>query len=169
MAIKWDELLATGTIEDWSNALDEIVKEAEGAIKQENVAKKIELQDLLKKYIKLSPPVPALDTLDEIAKKTYDDLFIDIVGESIAAIASRNAELKKARDLIVGVTEQAKKDKKSIMLENVVDALDKSKMILETLKEFEETLDSSDQTLIGKIEAVKDAITELEAKIDDQG
>ena len=67
------------------------------------------------------------------------------------------------------VTEQAKKDKKSIMLENVVDALDKSKMILETLKEFEETLDSSDQTLIGKIEAVKDAITELEAKIDDQG
>lgn len=165
MNIKWNELL---TIEDWSNLLEKILKEAEEAIKQNDFAQKEEIQEILRRYIKESPPGRPIDTLDEIAMKAYKDLFISIVDKCIAAIASRNAELKKARELIAGVTEQAKKSTKAIMFENVVNALDKSKRTLDAFKGFVEALDSPDQNLLDKIEAVNVSLTQLNAKINEQ-
>lgn len=156
-AVKWDELL---TIQDWSTALGTILDEARVAIEQNNSNKRLELQDLLVEYVKKSPV--KCNALDDIASKAVHDLFLSQIEASLQAIASRNAELKKATDLIVGVTEQVKKDRKAIMFENTLESLNKVSSSINTIKALEKQLENPDQNLLNKIIAVDDAIKELE-------
>ena len=159
MTIKWSELVTT---EAWVDVLEKILEEAEAAIQQNDAGKKLELQRLLKEFTKQSPPIPALDTLDGIARKTHDDLFVNIVEKSIEAIALRNAELGKAKDSISGAARELQNEQKASMIKNIIEALQKPKPLLDTLKTLEENRDNPDRALLKRIEALKNAISEFE-------
>ena len=144
---------------DWAAALQSILDDAKDAIQQSDDDKKIELQGLLKTFIKRSPTM--VDNLDDIALRAIDDLTLSVVDDAVKAIEKRNEELNAATSAIEATTSQAEKDAKAIQLKNVIDALNRAKSAVETLKSLEKNLAAPDQTLLGKISTVSSAIEDL--------
>src|SRR5919205_4123997 len=120
--INFDDLV---TISDWAGALQQLLNDAKAAISANDQQAKLNAQDALVTFSKLSPP--NVEFLDSIAHRAVNDLFISVTDSALAAIASRNTELQQATKLIKNVSEQAQKDAKSIQFENVISALDKAK------------------------------------------
>ena len=144
------------TYEDWAEVLSGLLDEAESAIERNSSDKKREIIDSLVDFIEKSPPKCA--DLNEIASKATNNLILNQVRESTKRIVSRNAELKKAVNLLKDVTEEAKKDRKQIRFENLIEAIEKVKGIAETLKDVESALSNPEADLLAKIEAVTKAV-----------
>lgn len=161
--MEWHKFL---TISDWAGALKELISRAEKAVLDQNNPEKEEVRQLLRTYIKKSPPVPALDALDDIARKTFNDLFLSITNQAIESISARNAELDKAVNLINGVTEQAEKGRKSIMLEGVISTVEKATEAVASLEELEASLNDPDAGLLDKLKSAKTALIELKEVIE---
>lgn len=151
--INFDTLI---TIDDWAGALQQLLDDATAATNANDQQAKLEAQDALRTFSKLSPP--QAEFLDTIAHKAVNDLFISVADSALAAIASRNTELQQATKLIKDVSIQANKDAKSIQFEKVISALDKAKSAADALKTLETGLQKPDQNLLDKIKALLDAI-----------
>lgn len=154
--INFDTLV---TIDDWAGALRQLLNDATAAISANDQQAKLDAQDALRTFSKLSPV--QCEFLDNIAHKAVNDLFISVADSALAAIASRNAELQQATKLIKNVAAEAQKETKSIQFEKVISALDKAKSAAETLKTLETSLAQPDQNLLAKIKALTDAIDAL--------
>jgi hypothetical protein len=147
------------TIEDWAGALQQLLDDAKAAIQANDQQAKLDAQSALRTFTKLSP-VEA-EFLDNIALKAINDLFTSVASAALAAIASRNAELQQATKLIKDVSSQAEKDAKSIQFEKVISAMDKARSAAEALKALETSLAQPNQNLLGRINAVTNAIDAL--------
>jgi len=154
--INFDMLI---TAEDWADALQQLLDDAKAAINANDQQAKLDAQDSLRTFSKLSPV--QFEFLDNIAHKAVNDLFNSVAGSALAAISSRNAELQQATKLIKNVTSEAQKDAKSIQFEKVISVLDKAKSAAEALKTLETSLAQPDQQLLSKIKALLDAIDSL--------
>ena len=123
--INFDRLL---TIDQWTNALVTILDAAVEATADKDSTLRIDLQDLLLTFIKRSPPM--VESLDTIARQAIEDLAVAEIDASLERITARSAELTRATGLIKAVTEEAKKDTRTLQLESTLDALAKATAVL---------------------------------------
>jgi len=144
---------------DWAAALKSILDEAEVAIQGNDGAKKLALQAQLKTFIKRSPS--KVDSLDDIALGAIDDLTLSMLSSAIASIQKRNQDLKAATAAIEAATTTAEKDAKALQLKNVIDALDRAKSAVETLKNLAQNLAQPDQDLTDRVTKISTAIEDL--------
>lgn len=144
---------------DWAGALQTLLAESETAIKQQNRDQMAALRTQFITFIKRSPSM--CDFLDDIALKAVDNLALADLNASLAAIQSRNKDLKAAIATIEVATEKAEKDAKALQLKNVIAALDKAKSAVETLKSLESKLEQPNQGLLARISSVTAAIEDL--------
>ena len=158
------ELNQLETFEEWADALRDILDGAEVVIEGNDSNRKLELQKSLSEFIKMSPSRCA--DLDDIARKAANDIFRGIVDENIKAIADRSIELKKVTDLVKRATEDAKKDRKAILFENVIEGIDRITGTAERLKGVGGTLSDPEANLLAKIEGVTKAVEEYKESSD---
>jgi len=150
---------ALKTVDDWSGALDTLIAEGKAATRDNDSDKRLDVQAQLTDFITRSPSFAA--PLDEVARAAARDLFIEQVDASLAALALRDADLKKATELLKGVAAKADADAKSIQFKKVIDILDRSKAALDELKKLEETLAAPNLDLLRKIKAANASIEEV--------
>lgn len=153
--IDWDELVFIG---DWSRTLDQLLQDARVAIQNNDTAARQDIQDTLAEFQKKSPPNCA--TLDKIAGRAIDDLFVSDTNAAITALMSRLAELKDATKLINGVTEANNQAAKDLQFTNLISALDKAKSAVNALKAIADS-NGSDQNLTTRIKALLTGIEQL--------
>lgn len=154
--IKWRELI---TEDEWANVLGKILDAAKAAILENDLDKLLEIQDTLEKFVKESPSYCRV--LDDIAAKASYNIFITETNKALKEITERNAELKKALELIKGTTERIKKSRKAILFEEVIETLDKAKTVIDELKNTAETFDDNEKTLLEKIVRIGKFIEKL--------
>ena len=150
---------ALKTVDDWAGALDTLIAEGKAATRDNDSDKRLDVQAQLTDFITLSPSFAA--PLDEVARGAARDLFIKQVDASLAALATRDAELRQATEALKGVTKKADDNAKSIQFKKVIDILDRSKAALEELKKLEESLTAPNTDLLTKIRAANASIEEL--------
>ena len=159
--IYWTTLFS---VEEWAEVLAQLLKESEESVKNDDSGKRDDVKEQLDEFVKESPS--RCTFLDEIARKTARNLYLQQVEKSIAAIAANNAELRQAIKLIKGVTEEAKKDKKALMFEKVIDGLNKATEALEQIKESKDIDLGDTGDLFSKdFDDINDAIEQLKDKI----
>ena len=151
--INFDRLL---TIDQWTNALVTILDAAVEATADKDSTLRIDLQDLLLTFIKRSPPM--VESLDTIARQAIEDLAVAEIDASLERITARSAELTRATGLIKAVTEEAKKDTRTLQLESTLDALAKAKVAIEAFDKLEKTVSTPDKSLLEKLKASLEAI-----------
>lgn len=155
-APRWEQLQ---TIEDWAHQLDLLLQAAARAVADGQAQQRLEVQKLLHEFVKESPS--RCSFLDTIASQAARDLLLQEVQASAAAIAARNVELQRATGLIADVTGEAKKDARSIRLENAVEALQRASVAVEALKAAEGAVTNPDAALLAKIKDVLSAMDSL--------
>jgi hypothetical protein len=165
-SIKWHQLV---TEEEWANVLGEILDYAKTALLENDSDKLLDIQDTLEKFVKESPSYCRV--LDDIAVRASYNIFITDTNEALKKVTERNAELKKALELIKGTTDRMKKSRKAILFEEVIEILDKAKTVIDELKNIGETFDDNEKSLLKKIvdigksiEKVRDEINALDKK-----
>jgi hypothetical protein len=165
-SIPWHQLV---TEEEWANVLGEILDYAKTALLENDSDKLLDIQDTLEKFVKESPSYCRV--LDDIAVRASYNIFITETNEALKKVTERNAELKKALELIKGTTDRMKKSRKAILFEEVIGILDKAKTVIDELKNIGETFDDNEKSLLKKIvdigksiEKVRDEISALDKK-----
>ena len=151
--IKFDDLMS---IDDWSAALRKILDAAVAATRDQNSTERLDLQDLLLRFVKASPA--KVELLDAIARGAIEDLALAEISASLERISSRSAELNRAVGLVESVTVEAKKDDRELRLESTLDALGKAKAAIDAFKKLETTVANPDRNLLQKLAASADAI-----------
>lgn len=165
-SIKWHELI---TEEEWGSVLGEILDEAKAALLENDSDKLLDIQDTLDKFVKKSPIYCGV--LDDIATRATGNIFIANTTEALKRITERNAELKKALELIKGTTDRIKKSRKAILFEGLIEILNKAEIAIDELKNIGETFDDNEKSLLDKIvdigksiEKVRDEVRALDKK-----
>jgi dsDNA-binding SOS-regulon protein len=158
--IKWHVLK---TEEEWANVLGEILNEAKTALLGNDSDKLLYIQDTLDKFVKESPPYCRI--LDDIAVRASLNIFITETNEALKRITERNAELKKALELIKGTTSRIKKSRKAILFEEVIEILNKTGLAIDELKNIEETFDDNEKSLLKKIVDIGKSIKKVRDEI----
>lgn len=128
--IDWDRLLTTA---EWADTLRFLLSEATTVAGSQNTDDMDDLQDILRTYIKKSPP--KVQHLDSIASGVIEDLMGADLNIRLAAIRSRNTDLKKQIDIIEGVTAEAKANAAELRLEPVIQQLNLARQSLEKLRQ----------------------------------
>lgn len=154
-------------INEWAVMLDEILAEAMEAVGNQDLGAKIEAQDNFRHFIKASPS--KCRSLDHIAGRAATDVFKSVVDQALAELSDRNDELRLITNTISGVAKEANKDARNIMFEDTIEALNRIKTVLESLRTLEEKLGSADPNLLGKITAVGETIADLASELGDEG
>lgn len=128
--IDWDRLLTSA---QWASTLSTLLTAAAKVASAEDGDDLSDLQDVLRTYVKMSPP--KVQNLDAIASATIEDLMSVEINARVAAIASRNAELQKQIAIIAGATSDAKADAAQLRLEPVIQQLTQARQALEKLQQ----------------------------------
>ena len=103
--------------------------------------------------------------LDDIATRASYNIFITETNEALKRITERNAELKKALELIKGTTARMKKSRKAIQFEGVIEILNKAKTAIDELKNIGETFDDNEKSILEKIVDIGKAIEKVREEI----
>jgi DNA repair exonuclease SbcCD ATPase subunit len=159
-SIKWHELI---TGEEWANVLGEILDVAKAVLLENDSDKLGDIQDTLDKFVKESPSYCRV--LDDIAAKASLNIFVTETNEALKRITERNAELKKALELIKGTTARMKKSRKAIQFEGVIEILNKAKTAIDELKNIGETFDEKEKSILEKIVDIGKAIEKVREEI----
>lgn len=148
------------TLEDWTNALDQLIVASTTAIHNNNQGKIADLQDDLFNYQQISPV--NFDSLDSIAAKLSLELNRanrQIALKNIAEIAD---ELKNLKNILGVATEHANQSADDIQLKSTKNFLNKAKTSLTILKGLRNDLTDNSTDLGRKVTAVFKAIQEFE-------
>jgi hypothetical protein len=86
---------ALNTFDEWSGALDRILGQATAALQAGDAAQRVQASELLLEFVRNSPDTTAAQ-LDVVAKAAMDDLAGKAVGEVLASLSARTAELAVA-------------------------------------------------------------------------
>ena len=148
------------TLEDWTNALDQLIAASTTAVQNGDTAKIADLQDDLFNYQQISPV--NFDSLDSIAAKLSLELNRanrQIALKNIAEIAN---QLKNLKNILGVATEHANQSANAIQLKTTKDFLNKAKTSLTILKGLRNDLTDNSTDLGRKVTAVFKAIQEFE-------
>jgi len=159
MQIDWDGL---NTFADWSGALDRILAQATEALQAGDAAQRVEASELLLEFVRNSPDATAAQ-LEVIAKAAMDDLAGKAVGEALASLSARTAELALHSKVINAIAEDNELKARSIRLDKARQVIDATAGIVVTLTELRQTLrDSADDLAVAaKIDRAVKAIHDL--------
>jgi len=159
MSRNWDAL---DTFADWSGTLHELLAQATQAIQSGDIHRKVAVQDELNQFIMHSPNHIARQ-LDDIAGKAVHDIFIGVVGEALANIASRSAELSLHVKTVNAVTAEAQAAARSIRLEAANRVIDSATAAVRNLVALRDAVRNTthEQVLATKIEKAVKALQDL--------
>lgn len=142
----WGSMLTT---REWAEALKDILADADGAVKREDVNAISSSMNMLRTFIKKSPP--KCQSLDNIAHALLSDLLVADMSAATKAIASHSSALNQHVDVINGVANDAKKSAEQLRLEPVISQMEKAKEALVSLKKEIEEKKEQGTALYGKV------------------
>lgn len=154
--IQWNSLFS---VNDYAMALNGIFVDVVSAINSGESEDLMDIKTKLDRFAKESPVSCAF--LDLIARRTARDIFESEVRVALNSISERSIELKAVIAGLNAVTEEAKSNRKSIMLESLNEGLSKIEKSLQVIKTAEEALEQPNQDLLGRFETLKSAIEGL--------
>lgn len=159
MNIDFDSL---ETLDDWSEALQQILGGARTALQSGNVQNRVAVQELLAEFIGKSPNRIA-SALDDIARKAMDDMLDKAVEEALVGLSSRTADLALHAKAVSEIASSAEVKAASIRLEKAKRVIDSATSAIVSLHDLRQTLGdaASDQTVVGKIDKAVKVIQEL--------
>lgn len=159
MNIDFDSL---ETFDDWAAALQQILDQARTAVQSVDVQRRVEVQDLLADFIGKSPNRIAKG-LDDIARKTMDDMLAQAIDEALSSLASRTADLALHAKAISDIASNAEASAASIRLEKAKSVIDSATSAIVSLSDLRQTLGGAveDQAVVGKIDKAVKVIQEL--------
>jgi flagellar hook-basal body complex protein FliE len=153
------------TVQDWTEALRELIRRGQNAVDQNNTEEIGNVQDLLFDFQLASPK--SFDDLDEIAFKTAQELNAQNRAALLTTLTELSQKLVDLSHTLDVSTEQALAKSDEIRLKNVINGLDKAKTGLDILLELREDLRDKDSELGKKVEAVFIAIKEFKEAFKD--
>lgn len=147
------------TVQDWTEALQELIRRGQNAVDQNNTEEIENVQNLLFDFQLASPK--SFDDLDAIAFKTARELNAQNRAAILNTLTELSEELLTFSNTLAVSTEQALAQSDKIQLKNVMDVLEKANTGLDILLELREDLRDKDSELGKKVEAVFIAIKEF--------
>jgi hypothetical protein len=159
MNIDWDSL---DTFDDWSGALDQILKQARAALQSSDEQQRADVQQSLADYIANSPNRIAAQ-LDVIARQTMDDLLNTAISDALANLAARSADLAMHAKTIADIADSADAKASSIRLAKARDVVDATTSTIQSLTGLRQTLGdgADDKVVADKIDKAVKAIHDL--------
>jgi hypothetical protein len=150
------------TFEDWSNLLEALLVRAKDALQSGNAQQKSDVQRDLGAFIDNSPNKIA-GQLDDMARKTINDILDTAINQALGNIEARTSELALHVKTINAVTEAAERRAKSIRLESARGVIDSTGAAIRSLTDLRQALnDTSDDKLVAdKIDEAVKAINDL--------
>lgn len=148
------------TLEDWTNALNQLITASTTAIQNNQQGKIADLQDNLFNYQQISPV--NFDSLDSIAAKLSLELNRANRQTALKNIADIAQELNNLKNILGVATEHANQSADVIQLKTTKEFLDKAKTSLTILKGLRNDLADNSTDLGKKVAAVFKAIQEFE-------
>lgn len=153
------------TLEDWTNALDQLIAASTTAVQNGDANKIADLQDDLFNFQQISPV--NFDSLDNIAAKLSLKLNGINRQATLRNIAEIAQELNNLKNILGVATEHANQSADAIQLKTTKDFLNKAKTSLNILKGLRAELDNDNTDLGRKVAAVFKAIQDFEAAFPD--
>lgn len=147
------------TVQDWTEALQALIRRGQNAVDQNNTEEIENIQDLLLDFQLASPK--SFDDLDAIAFKTAQELNAQNRVTILNTLTELSEELVTFSNTLSVSTEQALAQSDKIQLKNVMDVLEKANTGLAILVDLREDLQNTDSELGKKAEAVFIAIKEF--------
>ena len=159
MSIDFDSL---ATFDDWSDALQQILRQARTALQSGNVSDRVAVQDLLAEFIAKSPNRIAAG-LDDIARKAMDDMLNTALSEALTSLASRTADLALHAKAISDIASNAEAKAAAIRLDKARQVIDSATSAIVSLNGLRQTLGAAadDLAVVGKIDKAVKVIQEL--------
>ena len=159
MSIDFDSL---ETFDDWSDALQQILRQGRTALQSGDVQGRVAVQDLLREFIEKSPNRIA-NGLDDIARKAMDDMLNTALSEALASLSSRTADLAMHAKAISDIASSAEAKAASIRLDKAKQVIDSATSAIVSLNGLRQTLGAAadDQAVVGKIDKAVKVIQEL--------
>lgn len=168
MSDNWDDIEGT---EQWKAKLDELLKAAEGAARENDDGKRLAVSRRLTDFIMHSwPNDKAIKAMDEIAKRAAQDLLLQTVQERVREIAGRTAELLQLAKEFQDQADAASARASGIRLEKAHRVTRTLTDSVHLLKDFRASLDlSSDADLIRNVEKAMETIQKLRVLVEREG
>jgi len=149
------------TREDWEEALGSILEAARKAVAAKDDDGISEANDLLNRFIELSPPASWWSTgLDDHAREGLEQLLVDIATATNAEIASRTAELRRIAKAVTGTAADNEEVAASIRHEKLTKALVSALDAAKAAKDLQAAVQASagDEKLADAAGSLLDAI-----------
>ena len=159
MSIDWDSL---ESFSDWSDTLNQLLKQVEAALKSGDIAQRTAVQRLLSDFCSHSPDRLAAQ-LDVIARQTMDDMLNKAIDEALSSIASRSADLAMHAKVISAVAESAERRAASIRLDKAKQVIDSTTSTIVSLTSLRQALGEGvdDKVVVARIDKAVKAIQDL--------
>jgi|GEM_PF-1306721 len=164
MTRNWDSIEG---FEGWSGVLDELVARARAAAQSGSLPARLAVQAELDEFIDRSPNSIARK-LDETARQTMRDLFLETVEQRVAAIADRSADLRTYVKDVRSAAGGAARDAAAIRLERQTGAVDAINATIASIKTLRDALGRSapDRQIAQAIGRTLAALQELRQSVE---
>lgn len=168
MSDNWDEIEGH---KQWKAKLDELLKDAEGAAREADDGKRLAASRRLTDFIMHSRPNDkAIKAMDEIAKRTAQDLLLQTVQERVREIAGRTAELRQLAKDFQDLADAASASASRIRLDKAHRVTQTLTDSVHLLKDFRASLNTGgDAELIRGVEKAMDTIQKLRSLVEREG
>lgn len=163
MNFDWESISG---FDGWAETLDTMLKDADAAVRAQDLHGKLSVQRTLRTFIKKSDDRVA-EGLDKIAMTAINNIAIATLDEALAALALRSSELEEHTRVVKAVAVEAQNNARSIRLSRFQNALDSVTNTISSLKSLQTHLESGSgdsrlaadiADLLGKLEGVKQAL-----------
>ncbi len=165
MSDEWEDIEGH---EQWQAKLEELLGEAESAAREDGDANRLAVSRRLTDFIMNSwPNDKAIKAMDEIAKRTAQDLLLQTIHERVREIAGRTAELRQLGKEFQDLADAASTSASAIRLEKAHRVAKTLTDSVHLLKDLRASLDSgSDASLIRNVDKAMDTIQKLRAMVE---
>lgn len=157
-------------LDGWQAKLDELLKAAEEAAKQQDLQVRLGVNRRLTAFIENSRPnTPEILALDKIASDAGHDLMRLTIEERIASIRGRSSELARISKQFDSMSESAEAAAQSIRLQKAHDVVDNLTASVRALQQFRDVLkDGTDDELAKSVDQVVTSIQRVRSTIEKQ-
>jgi hypothetical protein len=167
-----NEFTNINSIEGWKMKLEELVGAAASIARTSsgNTDQIVTLSDRLVGFITHSTPdnSPAIQEMDDIARKTRNDLIRSRIEERLAGITERTNELAILDKKIRAITAEGQRQAAAIRLERAKAVVQSLTDTISSLKTFRSILkDGTDDALAKSVEEILTTIQNLRAKVEE--
>ena len=142
------------TYMDWAEYLKNLITKSEDALTSKDMVQISSCRKLLNAFQKQSPV--KCEFLDEIAEETKMALITGSVSGDISALNVINAKIDKEIKKVEDVTDEVKKSRSQILLEDLRETIGTIKEKLTELKKLENELEDDQKELLTKLKDILD-------------